>query len=105
MAKIPKKREAPIDKNHPTFNLENNQSDKHNKVNHKNIDGQIGFPLLIGFLFMFVIEQLTKMGAYGRNSSKSVSTIGLVIHAFGLIFLMLKSVSTLNINTGSHLNI
>ncbi|KAF7630999.1 hypothetical protein Mgra_00008774 [Meloidogyne graminicola] len=82
LAKIPKKREAPIDKNHPTFNLENNQSDKHNKVNHKNIDGQIGFPLLIGFLFMFVIEQLTKMGAYGRNSSKSVSTIGLVIHAF-----------------------
>ncbi|CAK5036423.1 unnamed protein product [Meloidogyne enterolobii] len=75
LAKFPKKREVLYNKNHPDKHFDESQ--------HKNsIDGKIGFPLLIGFLFMFVIEQLTKMGTYGRNNSKSVSTIGLVIHAF-----------------------
>ncbi|KAL7074987.1 hypothetical protein ACQ4LE_006181 [Meloidogyne hapla] len=84
LLKFPKKREAPYDKNQPIGNTENKHSEhfKDGENQHKSIDGKIGFPLLIGFLFMFVIEQLTKMGTYGRNNSKSVSTIGLVIHAF-----------------------
>jgi hypothetical protein len=46
----------------------------------RNLDGPIGVSLLVGFLFMFVIDQLAKM-SHSRN--KTLSTLGLVIHAFG----------------------
>ena len=48
-----------------------------------NLEGPIGVSLLVGFLFMFVVDQLAKM-THSRN--KSLSTLGLVIHAFGIFF-------------------
>lgn len=49
------------------------------KEEAQNLDHSIGIPLLIGFLFMFVVDQISKMS---HSRHKSLSTLGLVIHSF-----------------------
>jgi hypothetical protein len=57
-----------------------NGKNGHSEEAKPNLDGTIGVSLLIGFLFMFVVDQLAKLT---HNRTKSLSTLGLVIHAFG----------------------
>uniref|UniRef100_A0A914HEX6 Zinc transporter ZIP9 n=1 Tax=Globodera rostochiensis TaxID=31243 RepID=A0A914HEX6_GLORO len=59
----------------------NDQPQHHNERmnNFERLNGVIGLSLLVGFLFMHVIDQLSKLS---HSRHKGVPTLGLVIHAF-----------------------
>jgi hypothetical protein len=50
----------------------------------ENARQQIGLSMVVGFLFMFVVDQLANRASSLRQSHGSVSTLGLVIHAAGI---------------------
>ncbi|KAI3415798.1 hypothetical protein GPALN_005382 [Globodera pallida] len=60
---------------------ENDQPQHHDERmnNFERLNGVIGLSLLVGFLFMHVIDQLSKLS---HSRHKGVPTLGLVIHAF-----------------------
>lgn len=79
---IDKAKEVPA-KHHDALNTINSQeTDKSHSEFQTSI---IGVSLLIGFMFMFVIDQLAKRASSLRAMKGNISTLGLVIHAAGFL--------------------